>query len=69
MFEDQMIELLPARTTMSKKGNGGKKNGNKTVNVAVNVIGNVRAEDSNVAISQAAAAGDGAEASATSRAG
>jgi len=35
MFEDQTIELLPARTTMKKWGNNGK--GNKTKNVAVNV--------------------------------
>ncbi|WP_138734820.1 hypothetical protein [Modestobacter excelsi] len=29
MFENQMVELLPARTTMTKKGNGGgKKSGN-----------------------------------------
>jgi hypothetical protein len=63
MFEDQTVELLPARTTMKKWGNG-KRNNNKTTNVAVNVIGDVSQEvegDKNhvkLTIIQVAAAGN-----------
>ena len=42
MFEDQMVELLPARTTMSKKGGKkGKRGGGNTTNTAVAVASNV----------------------------
>ena len=45
MFEDQKIELLPARTTMKRGGNGGgaavfSQNGNLAIAVAVNA-GNI----------------------------
>ncbi len=45
MFEDQTVELLPARTTMKRGGRGGgtaffSQNGNLAIAVAVNA-GNI----------------------------
>jgi hypothetical protein len=59
MFEDQTVELLPARTTMKKWGNG-KRNNNKTTNVAVNYIGeiDVEGDHNKVVVVQIAAAGN-----------
>ena len=60
MFEDQTVELLPARTTMRKWKNG---KGNKTKNVAANFLYlNINVEDSedveiNVEVNQEANAG------------
>jgi hypothetical protein len=58
MFEDQTVELLPARTTM-KRGGGGKivnQSGNLAIAVAVNA-GNVNFGGSqfNAALAAAAA--------------
>jgi methyl coenzyme M reductase subunit C len=57
MFEDQKIELLPARTTM-KRGNGGivNQSGNLAVAVAANVLNvNVGGNQLNAAAAAAAA--------------
>ena len=45
MFEDQTVELLPARTTMKRGGGGGgnrffSQNGNLAIAIAVNA-GNI----------------------------
>ncbi|PRY50682.1 hypothetical protein LY71_103246 [Geodermatophilus tzadiensis] len=59
MFEDQKIELLPARTTM-KRGGGGftliNQSGNTAVAAAANV-GNVNlfGDQANIAVAAAAA--------------
>ncbi len=56
MFEDQQVELLPARTTMKKWGGGGKQNGNVAVAAAANVLNvNVFGDQLNVAAAEAAA--------------
>ena len=58
MFDDQRVELLPARTTMKKWGRGGYQSGNLSIAIAVNA-GNVNLGDGtqyNIA-SAAAAAG------------
>ena len=54
MFEDQQVELLPARTTMKKWGHGGSQNGN--IAIAVNA-GNINfgGDQLNVASASAAA--------------
>lgn len=45
MFEDQMVELLPARTTMSWKKKGRKYGGHG--NTTVTLIGNFAVIDGN----------------------
>jgi hypothetical protein len=57
MFEDQKVELLPARTTMKKWGGGVvSQNGNFALAAAAN-IGNVNVggDQLNVAVAEAAA--------------
>jgi hypothetical protein len=56
MFEDQKVDLLPARTTMKKWGRGGSQNGNVAVAVAANVFNsNEYGDQLNVAAAEAAA--------------
>ena len=56
MFEDQKVELLPARTTMKKWGRGGFQSGNTAVAVAANVHNvNFFGDQYNVATAEAAA--------------
>ena len=56
MFEDQQVELLPARTTMKKWGRGGSQNGNLAVAVAANLYNvNYGGDQLNVAAAEAAA--------------
>ena len=57
MFDDQQVELLPARTTMKKWGRGGNvQSGNIAIAIAVNA-GNINfgGEQINVASASAAA--------------
>jgi hypothetical protein len=58
MFEDQTVELLPARTTMKKWGNG-KRNNNRTTNIAANYSNvEIDGDDNKVVVVQVAAAGN-----------
>ncbi|MFD2092375.1 hypothetical protein [Blastococcus deserti] len=53
MFEDQKVELLPARTTMKKWGRGGNfQSGNLAVAAAVNA-GNVNVGGSQLNLASA----------------
>ncbi|MFD2092374.1 hypothetical protein [Blastococcus deserti] len=57
MFEDQQVELLPARTTMKKAGRGGNfQSGNLAIAVAVNA-GNINfgGDQANIASANALA--------------
>ena len=55
MFEDQQVELLPARTTMKKWGRGGSQNGNIAIAIAVNA-GNINFGGDQVNVASASAA-------------
>ena len=55
MFEDQQVELLPARTTMKKWGHGGSQNGNIAIAIAVNA-GNINFGGDQVNVASASAA-------------
>ena len=53
MFDDQQVELLPARTTMHAWGRKNRKHHHKVVNAAVNVaIVNIHGDDNKVFIYQ-----------------
>ncbi len=59
MFEDQTVELLPARTTMKRGGRGGgpaifSQNGNLAISIAVNA-GNINFGGSQTNIATAVA--------------
>jgi len=53
MFEDQKVELLPARTTMKKWG--GHQNGNIAIAIAVNA-GNINFGGDQINVASASAA-------------
>ena len=55
MFEDQQVELLPARTTMKKWGRGGSQNGNIAIAIAVNA-GNINFGGYQINVASASAA-------------
>ena len=55
MFEDQQVELLPARTTMKKWGRGGSQNGNIAIAIAVNA-GNINFGGDQINVASASAA-------------
>jgi len=55
MFEDQQVELLPARTTMKKWGRAGSQNGNIAIAIAVNA-GNINFGGDQINVASASAA-------------
>ena len=59
MFDDQQVELLPARTTMKHWGKKGRRHGHGVTNTAVNVaIVYIDGNNNKVEINQFAAAGN-----------
>ena len=52
MFEDQKVELLPARTTMQSIGRSFNQNGNLAISVAINA-GNINIGGSQLNVAQA----------------